>query len=113
MPLDRRITITYDGGDFDADGFFVSGETVTLSLWATEIQDNVTRNFAAGGSVYGSASRVYRIRYLAGLVRAIENGVTVRLTDERYEQVVHSVGEPNEREGVRARRRFLDVLISE
>ena len=54
------------------------------------------------------ASRAYRIRYNVDLVRAVEAGLTVRVTDEGYEQIVQSVGEP---EGTR--RRFLDLLIRE
>ena len=108
MPMDRKISVSYTpDGEPNRFGEYEPGEPVTLNLWATQLQDRISRTVESFG-VYGVAARAYRIRYHADLVRVVEAGVEVTVTDEGYEQIVESVGEPDG-----TRRRFLDVLIRE
>ena len=74
MPADRRITVSFTGGEFNRFGEFVPAP-VTLNLWATQLQDGVTRKLEGFGA-YGVASRAYRIRYNVDLVRAVEAGLS-------------------------------------
>ena len=107
MPADRRITVSFTQTTFNRAGE-AETTTTTRELWATRTtQDGVARSLDGRGS-YGASARAYRIRYWPDLVRAIEAGQTVTVTDEGTAQTVQSAGEP---EGTR--RRFLDLLIRE
>lgn len=108
MPeLDRRLTLQIEKTTTNR-----FGETATTTagrgIWAKLVQDDVARSLAAEGA-YGLARRVYRGRYAADIVAALEAGNTVSLVDGENTMVVAGAGEPRRAD----RRRFLDLLISE
>ena len=108
MLLDRRVTLSWTRTTgTDRAGRPVT-ETVDREVWATKIQDGVSRSLEVQGS-YSTAARTYRLRYAADLLRAAEAGATIKVVDDGLEQVVQGVGEPVNQ----GRRRFLDVLIRE
>lgn len=108
MPdLDRRLTLQIET---TTSNRFGEPETTTeeRGVWASLIQDDVARSLRAEGA-YGLADRVYRVRYAADIVAALEAGATVRLVDGNDAMVVAGAGEPARTD----RRRFLDLAISE
>lgn len=106
MALDRRITLAFDTTTVDRTGT-PQTTTETVDVWAERLQDNVARTLESQGA-YGTASRVYRVRFNPAIVASFNDGEEVRVTDGSYEQVVKGAGEP---EG--SRRRFLDLVIQE
>ena len=107
MPLDRRLTLEIDTVTRDRFGELETS-TTSRGVWATLLQDAVARSLAAEGA-YGLARRVYRVRYAADIVAALEAGNTVNLVDGDDAMIVAGAGEPRRAD----RRRFLDLAISE
>ncbi len=107
MPLDRRLKLQIDTVTRDRFGDPTT-TTEERGIWATLVQDDVARSLAAEGA-YGLARRVYRIRFGADIVAALEAGNEVRLVDGTDSMVVAGAGEPARAD----RRRFLDLAISE
>ena len=107
-PLDRRLTLQIDTTTTrDRRGNPVT-TTAERGVWATLVQDDTKRWLTVGG-VRGLARRVYRVRYAADIVAALEAGQTAHLIDGTDRMVISSAGEPARAD----RRRFLDLTISE
>ena len=117
MPLDRRITIQYEGpgGTRNQHGEYVPGPTVNLAVWAQRY-DLDAQDIEGEGGVSTSARRDWRVRWTDTLsgerlshrfasLRVIDSNVTFNVTN-----VIELVG----RDGLDRRRwlRFSGVYTT-
>ena len=77
MPLDREITITYEGrGHRDEHGEYVDGVKALLPVWAGRQDKDLIQVIERGGK-RTEAMRTYRIRWLDVLQFAQADQLTV------------------------------------
>lgn len=114
MPLDREITITYEGRGHYDDGNYISGVKALLPVWAGREDKSLIQVIERGGK-RTEAMRTYRIRWLPELrfAHADQLHVNDGSRDTQGNVVVWYVMNITEVTGrnMNERRRFMDLEL--